>query len=275
MEIREKIPMYDVLHSYIPFPKLEEQKRIVNFLDDKCSKIDKAIELNKKAIEEEKEYKQSYIDNMIEGKNDKLIKLKFIADFNKGLSITKDDLKEEGLAVVSYGQIHSKENDRVSIKDNLIRFVDEDYLKYEHSKVTYGDFIFADTSEDYDGVGNAVYNNKKDMPIYAGYHTIIVRINNNFHNKKYLAYLFNSAKWRKQLRECVTGIKVFSISQKMLKDTFVRIPSSDEQDKIVNRLDKICNEIDQMIEIRQKYIEQLQEYKKSLIYEAVTGKIEV
>ena len=269
------IKLDNLKNFYVVFPSIAEQTKIANFLDDKCSKIDKAIELNKKAIEEEKEYKQSYIDNMIEGKNDKLIKLKFIADFNKGLSITKDDLKEEGLAVVSYGQIHSKENDRVSIKDNLIRFVDEDYLKYEHSKVTYGDFIFADTSEDYDGVGNAVYNNKKDMPIYAGYHTIIVRINNNFHNKKYLAYLFNSAKWRKQLRECVTGIKVFSISQKMLKDTFVRIPSSDEQDKIVNRLDKICNEIDQMIEIRQKYIEQLQEYKKSLIYEAVTGKIEV
>lgn len=48
----------------------------------------------------------------------------------KGLSITKENLIDAGLAVVSYGQIHSKSNTGVTIKSDLLRFVDFKYKKY-------------------------------------------------------------------------------------------------------------------------------------------------
>lgn len=64
-------------------------------------------------------------------------------------NITKENLKEQGVAVISYGQIHSKLNPFYKISDDLIKFVDESYLKTGNlSLVNQGDFIFADTSEE-------------------------------------------------------------------------------------------------------------------------------
>ena len=74
--------------------------------------------------------------------------------FRKGLSITKANLEETGLPVISYGQIHSKENTGVALNDELIRFVNSSYLETGKSAlVERNDFIFADTSEDLTGCG--------------------------------------------------------------------------------------------------------------------------
>ena len=117
--------------------------------------------------------------------------LKYLFDFGKGLPITKADLKESGIAVISYGQIHSKLNTGTHVTDDLIRFVDEQYLSSNYeSIVKQKDFIFADTSEDLDGCGNCVYIDT-DIQLFAGYHTIILRSRNNNDNK-YFAYLFKS-----------------------------------------------------------------------------------
>ena len=55
----------------------------------------------------------------------------------------------------------------------------------------------------------------------------------------------------------------------------VLVPSSEEQQQIADYLDKKCEQIDRLIAIKQQKIEKLQQYKKSLIYEYVTGKKEV
>ena len=87
----------------------------------------------------------------------KVTKLKYEFDFGKGLPITKDNLIEAGLPVVSYGQIHSKLNSGTSINPVLLRYV-KPYYQFTNpqSRVYKGDFIFADTSEDLEGCGNAV-----------------------------------------------------------------------------------------------------------------------
>ena len=56
-------------------------------------------------------------------------RIKDVFSFSKGLSITKEDLVEKGVPVISYGQIHSKQNKGVKIDDSLIRFVGEEYLE--------------------------------------------------------------------------------------------------------------------------------------------------
>ena len=121
---------------------------------------------------------------------------------------TKENLKEHGVAVISYGQIHSKLNPFYKISDDLIWFVDESYLKTGNlSLVNQGDFIFADTSEDVQGCGNFIYVDRQQT-LFAGYHTIILRSlapNDN----KFFAFLFMSDCWRKQIRECVNGVKLF------------------------------------------------------------------
>ena len=81
--------------------------------------------------------------------------------------------------------------------------------------------------------------------------------------------------WRIQVRANVSGIKVYSISQKILKQITALVPSKNEQKQIAEFLDKKCSEIDKTIEDKEKLIEKLVEYKKSLIYECVTGKRKV
>ena len=197
------------------------------------------------------------------------ISLKKIANFNKGLSITKADLIEDGICVVNYGQIHSKVNNGFRINEKMVRYINELYLNSnEKSKVQYGDIVFADTSEDYDGIGNSVYIDS-DRISFAGYHTVIMRVNDNIYSK-YLSFLFLTDCWRSQLRSQATGIKVFSITQKMLKNALVIIPPLEKQQRIAEYLDKKCSKIDEIIAKQQTVIEKLKEYKLSMITEAVT-----
>ena len=136
-----------------------------------------------------------------------------------------------------------------------------------------GDFIFADTSEDVTGCGNCAYIDWDDT-IFAGYHSIIAHPDGSTNNK-YLAYLFKSPTWRYQIRKKVNGVKVYSITQKMLKDAFILIPPDDEQKEIVRYLDEVCAKIDVTIKKMEAKIANLQDLRICLIADTVTGKIDV
>ena len=195
--------------------------------------------------------------------------LKSKYSFGKGLSITKSDLSDDGVKVISYGQIHSKDNNGVSVRDSLIRHLpwDNDNLS-EVAKTNEGDLIFADTSEDIQGCGNCVYIDRNG-PIYAGYHTLILHPK-TCKQEKYYAYLFASDAWRAQVRANVFGVKVYSITQDVLKNTLLLEPPADEQERIVQYLDNKCFEIDALIATKEKTNALLKERRQSLIYEAVT-----
>lgn len=196
-------------------------------------------------------------------------KLKFVFTFGKGLSITKDNLTESGVSVISYGQIHSKENLGIGIIDTLKRYVDAGYLTTnKQSLVRNNDFIFADTSEDLEGVGNCVFVDNEDI-LFAGYHTIILRAKEIQHNK-YLAYLFLSDYWRNQIRSRVTGVKVYSITKTILNGNTVLLPSIPEQEQIAKYLDWKCREVDRIVDVRERQIKLLGELRTSVISRAVT-----
>lgn len=203
-----------------------------------------------------------------------VIPFKQMYGLGKGLSITKADLVEEGVPVISYGQIHSKSNTGTAIKDELIRYVPTSYLENnQDALVKVGDIIFADTSEDLEGCGNCIYIDK-DMTLFAGYHTIIAS-NRTDTATRYLSYLFKTDCWRIQIRAVVNGVKLFSIPQRTLAATSIITPPLAEQQQIADYLDQKCAEIDELIAIKQQKIEALKEYKKSVIFEYVTGKKEV
>ena len=199
-------------------------------------------------------------------------KIKYLFSSGKGLSITKADLEDNGLPVISYGQIHSKENTNTDIKDSLIRFVDNKYEVFKQCKVNQYDFVFADTSEDYDGCGNCCYK-RDNSTLYAGYHSIVLHSFKERDNR-FLAYLFKTDSWRKQLRETASGVKVFSITQKKLINTSVILPPENQRIIIADFLDQKCSEIDALTADIQAQIETLEEYKKSVITEAVTKGID-
>ena len=200
--------------------------------------------------------------------------LKTLFSFGKGLPITKENLVEKGLPVISYGQIHSKSNTGTKLQSELLRYVSNSYLDSNpNSLVHSGDFIFADTSEDLEGCGNCCYIDN-EIKLFAGYHTIILQSKISKDNK-YLAYLFKTDEWRKQLREKLVEVKLYSITQKALKSTSVILPPKPTQQCITAYLDKKCSKVEETIQNQQQVIGKLKAYKQSLITEAVTGKIKI
>lgn len=283
---------YETLSKYpIVLPPSEEQDKIADFLDEKCAEIDRLSEDIQKQIDILNDYKKSVITRAVtkgldpnaemkDGRVDwaknipktwKVTKLKYLFDFGKGLNITKADLVPEGLPVVSYGQIHSKLNDKTSLSEELLRFVDNRYqVRYPQCRIKQGDFVFADTSEDYEGCGNCVYK-RDNSKVFAGYHSIILKAKQNSDNR-YLAYLFTTDLWRKQIRTAVSGVKVFSITQNILSRASVILPPEKEKLIIADYLDGVCSDIEYSISAKYSQLENLTIYKKSIIYEYVTGK---
>ncbi|HGN9466928.1 TPA: restriction endonuclease subunit S [Providencia stuartii] len=196
-------------------------------------------------------------------------KVRYISSFGRGLSITKADLQDSGVPCVSYGEVHSMFGFEVDPKRHILKCVNEEYLKTSsYALLSKGDFVFADTSEDIDGSGNFTQL-ISDERVFAGYHTVIVRPNLKNHYR-FIAYLFDSAEFRIQIQDAVKGVKVFSITQAILKSADVWFPSYEEQQKIANFLDHEIAKIDTLIAKQEKLIELLQEKRQAVIAHAVT-----
>ena len=189
--------------------------------------------------------------------------------YGKGLPITKADLQSKGIAVISYGQIHSKLNTGLTLSNELIRFVDEKYLHTNPNAIlSNGDFIFADTSEDIEGSGNFAFNDYKET-IFAGYHTLVARPKDLLY-PKYFACLFSSKPWKSQIQSLVNGVKVYSINKGHLKKSFLLFPPLSEQEKIVNYIESRTSKIDAYIVEKEKELQLLNELKEAEIAKVVT-----
>ena len=189
--------------------------------------------------------------------------------YGKGLPITKADLRQEGIAVISYGQVHSKLNKRTTISEELVRFVSPNYIEsHPQCLLNNGDFVFADTSEDIEGSGNFAFNDYTDK-IFAGYHTVVARPI-DLPYPQYYAYLFQSLNWKGQIQSLVNGVKVYSIGKGHLKKSYLLIPPLAEQEKIVSYLEDKTSKIDAYVADKEKEIELLQELKQKTIADAVT-----
>lgn len=189
--------------------------------------------------------------------------------YGKGLPITKADLTQEGVAVISYGQVHSKLNKGTTISDELVRFVSPNYIEsHPQCLLNNGDFVFADTSEDIEGSGNFAFNDYTNR-IFAGYHTVVAKPK-DLPYPIYHAYLFQSLNWKSQIQSLVNGVKVYSIGKGHLKKSYLLLPPLAEQEKIVSYLENKTSKIDAYVADKEKEIQLLQELKQKTIAEAVT-----
>lgn len=196
-------------------------------------------------------------------------RLKNIFSLGTGLSITKKNLLDVGVPCVSYGEIHSKYGFEVNPQVHLLKCVEEEYLiTSKRSLLKKGDFIFADTSEDIEGSGNFAYLNS-DIQVFAGYHTIVAKPKLKL-NSRFIAYLFDSVDYRSQVRSNVAGIKVYSITQGLLKKLNLYFPPNQEQTAIVHYLDTKTQAIDQKVQLLERKIGYYKELRQSIINEAVT-----
>lgn len=195
--------------------------------------------------------------------------LRVNASFSKGLAITKADLTQDGVKVISYGQVHSKLNTGTSTKEELFRYVPSKLAVGQASRLFLGDLAFADTSEDRDGLGAAAYIDTSEK-IYAGYDIIICRPDQSRLLGKYFAYLALTDAWRSQLRAYTTGVKVFHVTQALLKRTYALLPPFEEQARITDYLDGECAKLDKASDAIEAQLSNLERYRASVIHEAVT-----
>ena len=178
--------------------------------------------------------------------------------------------------IISYGENHNKFIFSFSSTNLNLKGLEktEGITISKFAELKKNDFIFADTSEDLKGCGNFTFLEDDVKRVYAGYHTVVAKPILTF-NPRYVAYYLESNKWRKQIRMEVKGIKVYSITQAILKSSRLQLPEIDIQESVSKKIDAFVQYKNALISIMDEKISNLQALKQSLIAEVVTGKIDV
>lgn len=274
----------------IPLPELSTQNIIVNIIRKKCSQIDALIANAEQQIAKLKAYKQSVItETVTKGLNPDvpmkdsgyeyigaipekwgICKLRHIGSPQNGISKDGEHFGS-GYPFVSYGDIYRN----YTLPDSVNRLVDTTEAERKLYSVEKGDIFFTRTSETIEEVGFSCVC-EKTIPdaTFAGF-VIRVRPFNDKLLTSFAKYYFRSNHHRFFLVKEMNLVTRASLGQGLLKSMPVLIPPKEEQQQIADYLDEKCSQIDHLINLKQQKIEKLQQYKKSIIYEYVTGKKEV
>ena len=274
------VGMREIEQSRIPFPSIAEQARIASFLDSKCAEIDKAIETTKASIEEYKKLRQAIITEAVTKGLDPDVEMKDsgiewigeipvdwnVAIFSKLGKQIKDSNKgliENNLLSLSYGRIVKKNI------DTTFGLLPESFETY--NIIEQNDIVLRLTDLQNDHKSLRVGLSSERGIITSAY--ISVRLNDTI-LPKYMYYQLHSFDVCKGFYGMGAGVRQ-GLNWEEVKKLQIVVPSEEEQQKIVMYLDSKCSEIDALIKSKEKLVEDLTAYRKSLIYEYVTGKKEV
>ena len=173
-------------------------------------------------------------------------------------SFSRDQLSESGiLKNLHYGDIHKRYNSIVNENDEIASYVKDINYDNKYELLKNNDLIFADASEDYEGIGKAVEVVNVNNKTISGLHTILARDNLNIFAPMFKGYYFNSPIVHNQLRVLANGFKVYGISKDSINKLNIKVPSTNEQSNIANTLYLL----DKKIELQSKKIEDLKLFK--------------
>lgn len=274
---------------YIPSPPLETQHRIADYLDEKCVKIEKIIEKQQAVIERLKEYKLSVITEAVTkgiqadfdmkesgidwvGKMpEHWIKCR-LSDVTKRIIVglaTSVTPYYRPKGIILLRNLNIKEG---YLDDNELLYLDVDFAESQTGKFIHdGDVLTVHTGSNL-GLSCVVPSR------YANTLSFTTLITSPLKDKlmpQYLMYTINSGLGKSEIDRLKCGDIKPNLNVRQFKYFTIFLPPINEQKQIVHYLDKKCEQINTLIFKKSKEIEKLLEYKKSLIYEAVTGKKEV
>lgn len=194
-------------------------------------------------------------------------------NFEGGLSISRENLSDEGICYLHYGDIHTSTENYIDVKkdyDKLPKYNEKLQNINQKYLLNDGDIVIADASEDYEGIGKAVVIfNEENIPFISGLHTIVAKDKTDLIYRDFKRYFLSDWYIRKQMMFYATGISVFGLSKENVKKIQVILPSKLEQQKIAD----ILSTWDKAIELKEKLIEQKKEQKKGLMQRLLTGKV--
>lgn len=248
-------------------PSVEEQQRIADYLDKKCAEIDGLIELQEQMIAQLTYYKQSVITEAVtKGINPDAQLVPSGIDWIGDVPESWMMKRLKFLCTIQTGNQDTQDSDPAGLYPFYVRSP----IVEKSNKISFeGEGILM--AGDGAGAGRVFHH------VFGKYavHQRVYRLANIRGINSYYLYYFLSSLFCKEMDRGSAQSTVPSVRLPMLQNFSICIPSKDEQLSIVKHLDKKCGEIDNLIEVKQQKIEMLKEYKKSLIFECVTGKKEI
>lgn len=279
--VRQGLSFDGIRKLEILVPPQKTQEAIVSYLSQKLTEVDKLIEVQQAQIEKLKEYKQSVITEAVTKGLDPTAPMKdsgveWIGKIPASWIVVKNKVLFRNVSIKGFGDSmvlslyrdygvipkNSRDDNHnvTSLDTDSYKRVEINDLVINKMKAWSGSLAISD----YDGIISPAYYICK-----VNYKYVDKRFIHNYLRNKYLVSLYEMYS---------AGLRVgqWDLSIDDFLNIEIALPASiEEQVKIATFIDDKCAKIDKLIALKQSKIEKLQEYKKSLIYEYVTGKKEV
>ena len=275
----------------IPVPAIEEQAAISNYLDQQCAYIDAVIEKTKASIEEYKKLKQAVITQAVTKgiRGDRPMKdsgIEWIGEIPADWEVGKI---KYGVTKVGSGKTPSGGADTYA--DEGILFLRSQNVYDTGLSLEEPTYITEEVDEEMKGtrvgprdvllnitggsIGRCCIFPKELVRANVNQHVSIIRVKTNIFTSEYMHYYWLSKLGKMSIALYQTGGNREGMSADAIKNSPILIFDINEQNEIVDYLDEKCSAIDILIEKKEQTLTEMESYKKSLIYEYVTGKKEV
>ena len=282
----------DLFKYYIPAPEFTEQQKIAAFLDEKCGSIDVIIEKTKTSIEKYKKLKQAIItqavtkgirpnrkmkDSGVEWIGEmpeewRITQLRHCASVRSGVTLGKVYPDTTELIELPYLRVANVQDGGLNLCEiKNIKVTKEEAEKYS----LHIDDVLMTEGGDRDKLGRGCVWNGEISPCLHQNHIFAIKTNQKYFIPKFLEYITISKVGRVYFD--VTAIKTTNLActtSSKVQAFPIPLPSVEEQMEIVSFLNNKCCEMDVLIEKKKHILLEIEKYRKSLIYEYVTGKKE-
>lgn len=292
--LRKILSYSELKNKPIVVPPLAEQERIAAFLDAECAEIDAVLEKTRASIEEYKKLKQAVITQAVTKgiRGDRSMKdsgIEWIGEIPAEWDVVRQkyfwNTVESGVSVNAADKpVDNSEQYGVLKTSAVSKFV---FIPTEHKQVNleeYGrvscpvraDSIIASRMNTPELVGACGYVQNNYPNLFLPDRLWQITFKDGL-SPKYAWYYLSGIRVRQYISSLSTGTSssMQNISQSQYGNIFITIPSIGEQSEITKYLDEKCRSVDALVTKKQQYLTEIENYKKSLIYEYVTGKKEV
>lgn len=284
LEIRLRISSNDMLKRIVPSPSFKEQRRIADYLNKMCAEIDAVLEKTRASIEEYKKLKQAVITQAVTKgvRGDRPMKdsgiewigeipaewtaskIKYCTEFAP--SCNTSHLSEDSL--VTFTPMECIKNGYFENREAHFSALSSSYTQYQD-----GDIVFAKVTPCFENGNIAIMQGLSAGVGFGSSELFVIRPQSI--NTEFIFYYLQNDIFKQYACTTMTGTG----GLKRVSPTFVRnysvfIPCNEEQLEIVRYLNEKCSGIEVLIAKKQQYLTEIENYKKSLIYEYVTGKKE-
>ena len=289
--VRQGLNYAEVKELRIVLPSQKEQDAIVYFLDDQCSEIDLAIDEAKSSIQDYKTLKANIISTTVlsglDGDVDKRkCRIEWVpsipSHWDTARFVYKNWIRSrlgwKGLKAEEYVEDDYPFLSAFNINNNYLCWEQLNYItqeRYDESpeiKLRVGDILLV---KDGAGIGKCARIDSLPLGESTVNGSLAVITPNEDLDYRYEYYYLQCNVFQNIIARLRNGMGVPHLTQEAMKEIVIPLPPREEQEQIANFLDTECRKIDEIIELKNLLIIELEMYKRSLIFETVTGKRKV